>query len=164
MSKYIICLSCLFLMLAACGGSPDEAVIEKQIERATGADAHVDISGDSLKISGTSEDGEFSLSSGGGAEIPEDFPDDVLIYSPSSVSMVMNASEGQSITLTTDDDSKKVEETYKREMTAKGWSEQASMNMGAQSVLVYEKGDRNANITIAPMDDETQITVMVTKQ
>ena len=38
------------------------------------------------------------------------------------------------------------------------------MNMGGQSVLVYEKGARAANVTIAPMDDETQITVMVTKR
>jgi hypothetical protein len=163
MARYIVSLSCLILMLAGCGKSTNEAAIEKQIERATGSDADVDISGDNYKITGKTEDGEFSLSSGEGVEIPEDFPDDVLIYRPSSVQMAMNVPEGQSLTLTTSDDSKKIMETYKREMTAKGWSEQASMNMGTQSMLSYKKGDRAANVTIVPSDDETQITLMVGK-
>ncbi len=163
MAKCIICLSCLILMLAGCGKSPDEAAIERQIERATGSDADVDISDDSYKISGTTEDGEFSLSSGEGTEIPPDFPEDVLIYRPSSVSMTMNMPEGQSLTLTTSDDSKKIAEAYKREMIEKGWSEQASINMGSQSMLSYKKEERVANVTIVPSDDETQIMLVVGK-
>ena len=163
MTKYIICLSCLILMLAGCGGSPDEAVIEKQIEQATGSDVDVDISGDSYEISGKTEEGEFSLSSGEETEIPTDFPDDVLIYSPSSVSMTINMPEGQSLTLTTSDDSKKVEEAYKREMATKGWAEEASINMGTQTMLAYKKDDRIANITIVPSDDETQIMLIIAK-
>jgi hypothetical protein len=163
MAKYIICLSCLMLMLAGCGRSTNEAIIEKQIEEATGSDADVDISGDSFKISQKTEDGEFSVSSGEGTEIPEDFPDDVLIYRPSSVKMSMNVPEGQSLTLISGDDSKKILETYKREMTAKGWSEQASMNMGSQLMLTYKKEDRIANVTIAPSDGESQIMLIVGK-
>jgi len=163
MAKYIICLLCLILMLAGCGKSPEEKAIEKAVEKSTGADAEVDLSNKGMKISGKTEEGAFSLSTGEGTEIPKDFPADVLIYRPSKVGSAMNMPEGQSIALTTSDDSTKVAETYKREMTAKGWSEQASMNMGAQSMLVYEKEERVAHITIAPMDGETQITVMVTK-
>jgi len=163
MAKHIICLLCLILLIAGCGKSPEEKVIEKRIEKSTGADAEVDLSKEGIKISGQTEEGAFSLSTGEGTEIPEDFPADVLIYRPSKLGSVMNMPEGQSIALTTSDDSTKVAETYKREMTAKGWSEQASMNMGAQSMLVYEKKERVAHITIAPMDGETQITVMVTK-
>lgn len=163
MTKYIIGLSCLLLMFAGCGGSPDEAAMERQIEQATGYDADVDISGNNLSMSGKTGDGEFSLSSGEGTEVPADFPDDVLIYSPSKVSMTMNAPEGQSLTLTTSDDSKKIEETYKREMIDKGWSEQVSMNMGSQSMLSYKKGDRVASITIMPSDDGTQIMLIVGK-
>lgn len=163
MTKYIVCVSCLILMLTGCGGRPDEAIIEEQIEQATGSDADVDISGDSYQISGETEDGAFSLSSGEGTEIPEDFPGDVPIYSPSTVSMSMNVPEGQSLTLTTGDDSKKIVEFYKGEMVANEWSEQASMNMGSQSILSYKKDDRVANITIVPSDDETQIMLIVGK-
>ena len=164
MAKYIICLLCLVFMLAGCGKSPEEKAIEKAVEKSTGSDAKVDLSDKGMQISGKTEEGAFSLSTGEGTEIPKDFPADVLVYRPSKVGAAMNMPEGQSLTLTTSDDSTKVGETYKREMTAKGWSEQASMNMGAQSMLVYEKEERVAHITIAPMDGETQITVMVTKQ
>jgi hypothetical protein len=126
MAKYIICLLCLALMLAGCGKSAEEKAIEKAVEKSTGAGAEVDLSDKGMKISGKTEEGAFSLSTGEGTEIPKDFPADVLIYNPSKVG--------------------------------------TAMNMGAQSMLVYEKGDRIAHITIAPMDDETQITVMVTKQ
>ncbi len=163
MTRYIIGLTCLILMLSGCGRSASESAVEKQIERETGSDADVDFSGDSYKITGKTEDGEFSLSSGEGIEIPKDFPGDVLIYRPSTVSMAMNVPEGQSVTLTTGDDSKKIVEAYKREMIAEGWSEQASMNMGTQSMLSYKKEDRVAHITIVPSDGETQIMLIVGK-
>lgn len=164
MTKYIIGLSCLVLMLAGCGGSPDEQILEEQIEQQTGSDADVDISGDSVNISGETEDGAFSLSSGEGTEVPKDFPDDVLIYSPSSVDSAMVMPEGLSLTLKTKDDSEKIEEAYKSGMIAKGWSEQASIDMGTQSMLAYTKGDRAANITIVPSDGGTQILIIVGKE
>lgn len=162
MAIFNICLLCLVLIATGCSKTPEEKVIEKRIEEATGADAEVDLSRKGMKISGETEGGEFTVSTGEGTEIPKDFPADVFIYRPSKVMTAMKMPEGQSLALTTKDNGPKIAETYKREMTAKGWSEQASMNMGAQSVLVYEKKERAANITIAPMDGETQITVTVT--
>ncbi len=163
MAKYIICLLCLILMLAGCGKSPEEKAIEKAVEKSTGADAEVDLSNKGMKISGKTEEGAFSLSTGEGTEIPKDFPSDVLVYRPSKVGSAMNMSEGQSIALTTSDDSKKVEEAYKREMATKGWAEEASINMGTQTMLAYKKDDRIANITIVPSDDETQIMLIIAK-
>ena len=116
-----------------------------------------------MKITGKAAEGAFSLSTGEGTAIPDDFPADILIYRPSDVNAAMNMPEGQSLTLKTSDNSKKVQETYKREMAAKGWSEQASMNMGNQSMLMFEKEDRVAHITISPTDGETQITLVVGK-
>ena len=161
MTKYIICLLGLILVAAGCGGGSQERVLETSIEQATGGDAEVNISNDKMEISGMTEDGEFSLTSGEGAEIPSNFPSDVPIYKPSTVISSMNMPEGQTVGLKTDDDSKKVTEDYKRMMTGEGWTEQASMNMGGQSVLMYEKGDRGAQITIVPMDNETQIMLAV---
>ena len=110
MTKYIIGLSFLILMLAGCSGSTGEQVLESQIEQQTGSDADVDISGGNINISGETEDGAFSLSSGEGTAVPEDFPDDVPVYSPSSVESAMVMPEGLSLTLKTDDDREKVEE------------------------------------------------------
>lgn len=162
--KYLICLVCLILTVGGCGKGPEEKAVEKAVEKATGADAEVDLSDQGMKIRGTTEEGAFSLSTGERTEIPKDFPTDVLVYQPSKVGAAMDMQEGQSLALTTGDESIKVAETYKREMTAGGWSEQASMTMGAQSMLVYEKDDRVVNVTITPMDGETQITLVATKK
>ena len=104
------------------------------------------------------ETGDFTVT------FPEDFPDDVLIYSPSSVDSAMVMPEGHSLTLKTNDDSEKIEEAYKSEMITKGWSEQASIDMGTQSMLAYTKEDRAANITIVPSDEGTQILIIVGKE
>ena len=149
--------------MAGCGRKTGEKAVEKSIEQATGADAHVDLNDKGMKISGKTEEGEFSLSSGEGMEVPEDFPSDVFVYKPSSVNAVMNLPQGRSLTLVTSDNSKKVQEAYKRGMAAKGWSEKASMNMGSQAMFSFEKGDRIAQINIGQEDDETQIVVVVGK-
>jgi hypothetical protein len=161
MTKYIICLSCLILVLSGCGKSPEEKILEEQIEAATGADAEIDLSNERMNISGKTEDGSFSISSGEGTDVPENFPSDVLVYKPSKVQATMDMPQGHSLTLSTTDDGKKVQDAYKSEMTSKGWSEQASINMGSRSMLTYKKEDRVAQITISPSDNETQILVIV---
>ena len=75
----------------------------------------------------------------------------------------MKLPQGRSLTLVTSDNSKKVQEAYKRGMADKGWSEKASMNMGSQAMYSFEKEDRVAQITIGQEDDETQILVVVGK-
>jgi len=151
-------------MSAGCGKSPEEKAIEKTVEKAIGGDAKVDLSNKGMNVSGRTKEGAFSISTGEEIEVPKDFPADVLVYRPSKVVTAANMPEGQSLALTTSDESTKVVEAYKREMVAQGWSEQTSLNMGAQSMLVYEKENRAANVTIAPTDGETQVTMMVTKK
>ena len=163
MKKYLFCLSCLILMLAGCGRKAEEKAVEKSIEQATGANADVDLTDNGMKISGKTEEGDFSLTSGEGIEVPDDFPSDVFVYKPSSVNAVVNLPQGRSLTLTTGDDSKTVLEAYKREMTAKGWSEKMSMNMGNQAMFSFEKEGRVAQITVGREDDETQIVMVVGK-
>ena len=50
-----------------------------------------------------------------------------------------------------------------REMTGKGWTEESSMQMGPNSVLVYEKGGRSATVTIASTEDIRTIHLTVAK-
>jgi hypothetical protein len=162
----LVCIACcLMLLVAGCGGSSDEAAMEKRmeekIEEATGADAEVDMSDKGMKVKGQTEGGEFSLTSGEEIEIPEEFPEDVFIYRPSKALVAMKVPEGHSLSLTTKDETSKVVETYKSEMQANGWSQEGSMNMGDQFTLMYKKGDRIAAVSIGPSDDMTQITLTV---
>ena len=136
--------------------------MEKKIEKTTGAKADVDLSKKGMKITAETERGKHTVTTGEETEIPKDFPDDVFIYRPSKAVMAMKIPEGYSITLTTSDNRSKVLSTYRQEMNAKGWSEETSIIMGPQSVLVYEKNDRVANISIITSDKALQINVAVT--
>lgn len=154
---FVVCFIILFAV--GCGEKAAEKAMEKKIEESTGTDAKVDLSDKGMKVSGETEKGKFSFTTGESVEIPEDFPSDILIYSPSKTMMAMKMPEGHSLSLSTENDVKKVTQTYQREMKAKGWSEETSMNMGNQSVLIYKKENRMANIAIAKGDADTQITI-----
>ena len=164
MARCLFCVIFLIFLGAGCGESAEEKAMEKQIEESTGRDAEVHVSKKGAKITAETEEGKYTVTTGEETRIPKDFPDDVFIYQPSKAVMAMEIAEGYSIALSTRDERLKVVGAYKQEMKAKGWTEEASMDMGSQSVLVYEKKGRNANISIVPMEGALQINVTVTTE
>jgi ABC-type Fe3+-hydroxamate transport system substrate-binding protein len=164
MTIFKLCTLFLILMLAGCGKTPEQTAIEKKIEDSAGEDTKVDLQKDEVAITGETEGGEYNVSSGEGAEIPKDFPTDVYIYHPSKVMTAMDMPKGGVLGLITTDDMSTVADTYKREMTARSWSEQSAVKNGERLMLVYEKEGRIANITIGSMDGAAQIMVTVTKK
>jgi hypothetical protein len=163
MRVFLFCLLGLILLVGACGESK-EAAMEKEIEKATGADADVDISKDGMKVKGKTEEGEFALTSGEDTEIPEDFPDDVYVYKPSKTIMAMQVPEGHSVTLMTKDDISKVVDTYKSKMEAKGWTDEGMMSMGNGRMLTYKKDGRMTGVNMASTDQGVQINVTTGKE
>jgi len=147
--------------LNGCGNSVEEKAVEKKIEKETGAKTNVDLSDQGMKITGATEGEKFSVTTGDATEIPKDFPDDVPLYQPAKAIGALEVPGGYSVTLTTGDTVDKVASTYKEQMTSHGWAEQASMNMGGQTVLVYGKEQRITNIAVMPVEGETTITVTV---
>jgi len=164
MARFLLCALSLILLAFGCEKSAEEKAMEKQIEEKTGAEADVDLSKKRMKVAGETEGGKYTVTSGEGTEIPEGFPADVFIYRPSKTIMAMEIPEGYSVALTTRDDSSKVRSAYSQEMEARGWSEETSMNIKSQSVLVYKKDERAANISIVLSGKEIQISVTVTKE
>ncbi|MBW1850765.1 MAG: hypothetical protein JRJ15_04925 [Deltaproteobacteria bacterium] len=161
MTKFYFLIVLLVFFALGCGESVEERAMEKKIEEATGGEAEVNLSENGMKVTGETENGKFAFSTGESIEIPKDFPSDVLIYSPSTAVMAMKMPEGHIVSLTTTDDVKAVRKTYQQKMKAKGWSEETSMNMSGQSMLIYKKENRIASISIAQADDATQISVSV---
>jgi uncharacterized protein YuzE len=159
MRALLFCLLCLVLLVGACGERAREEAMEKKIEKATGADAQVDLSKEGMKVTGKTDEGEYELTAGEETEIPEDFPDDVFIYSPSKTIMAMKVPKGHSVSLLTKDDKSKVVEAYKHEMEAKGWAQQTSVEMGDKTMLTYKKNGRITGINFGPTDKGLQITV-----
>jgi hypothetical protein len=156
-----LCLGCFLFLLNGCGDSVEEKVIEKKIEKETGAKTEVDLSEKGMKITGATEGEKYSVTTGDATEIPKDFPEDVPLYHPSKAVGAVEVTGGYSVSLTTGDDIAKVASSYKEQMTSQGWSEQASMNMSGQTILVYEKEGRATNIAVMAQDGETRITVTV---
>jgi hypothetical protein len=162
MKRVYLCLCCFLLLLNGCGNSVEEKAVEKKIEKETGAKAEVDLSDQGMKMTGTSEGEKFSVTTGEATEIPKDFPEDVPLYQPASAVSAVVVAGGYSVTLTTPDAVDKVAANYKAQMTAQGWAEQATMNMGGQTVLVYGKEEgRVVNIAVMPVEGATTITVTV---
>ncbi|MCP4622342.1 MAG: hypothetical protein GY850_02310 [bacterium] len=161
MAKTCFFLFLLILFAVGCGESVEEKAMEKKIEAATGGEAEVDLSEQGVKITGETEQGKYAYSVGEAIEIPKDFPSDVFIYSPSKAVMAMKMPEGHSVSLTTSNDVAAVTKTYQQEMTAKGWTEATTMNMGGQTMLIYKKENRMANVSIAQADGATQISLTV---
>jgi len=164
MARFFLFALCLLILAFGCDKSSEEKAMEKEIEKRTGGTADVDLSKNNMKITGETEGGKYSVSSGEGTEIPKGFPDDVFVYRPSKTAMAMEIPEGYSLALTTPDDSSKVLSAYRQEMKAKGWSEETSMKMESQSVLVYEKDERMVNISIVSAGEGIQISMTVTKK
>ena len=161
MKRFYLGLCCFLLLLNGCGNSEEKAV-EKKIEKETGAKTQVDLSDKGMKVTGANEGEKFSVTTGDATQIPKDFPEDVPLYQPAKAVGALEVTGGYSVTLTTSDPVDKVAASCKEQMVSQGWTEQASMNMGGQTVLVYGKeGGRVTNIAVMPVDGETTITVTV---
>ena len=149
------------LAIAGCGDSAEETAMEKQIERATGNKAQVEMSESGMKIQGSDESGSFSMTTGDAARIPDDFPQDVHIFQPSRPLIAMQIAEGWNLSLETERAVADVIAAYQQNMSSSGWTIQSSMNMGPQSVIVFEKDGRVANVMAMPAEGVTRITLSV---
>ena len=164
MAIFKFCIVCLIFVLAGCGKTPEQTTTEKKIEEPASVDTKVDVQKNEMTLNGARKGEAYTSSSGEATEIPKDFPADMYIYRPSRIMTAMDMPEGGALVLTTSDDVSTVAEAYKREMTARSWFEQSAVKNGERLMLVYEKEERIANITIGSMDGAAQIMVTVTKK
>ncbi|MFZ5766108.1 MAG: hypothetical protein ACOY4H_11010 [Thermodesulfobacteriota bacterium] len=161
MKKIHVALCCFLLFFTGCGNQAEEKAVEKQIEKETGGKADVDIQDKGMKITGETEGEKYSVTTGQATEIPANFPADVPLYQPGTPVSAVEVNGGHSVTLATADPVDRVAASYKEQMPARGWKEEASMNMGDQTMLIYTKEGKNAHIAVTPTDGKTHVTVTV---
>jgi hypothetical protein len=90
-----------------------------------------------------------SLSVGNNTKVPDGFPSDVPIYTPSDVVTSLKTSSGYNVTLVTTDTAQKVSDFYKSQMPANGWTKEDTESVfSANVVQAYNKGDKVAEILI----------------
>jgi hypothetical protein len=135
-SRFILHLFCLVFLLVGCGKKAEEQIIETEPDK-------------------------YTVSIDRVIEIPKDFPADVYIYPRSNAIEAIKKEKAYSLILSTNHEVPRITETYKRQMTIKGWSLKAATTSGKETLMAYTKEDRIANVVIGPVKEKNHIRVTV---
>lgn len=162
-------VAALALTVAGCSAVEDE-IGEEVGEGIAGAvvGGDVEVEGDSVTISG--EDGDVAIE-GGGAELPDGFPDDFPMHDEAPVDSASSISDTDGTTyyvnLTSELPPGELHDWYKAEF-ADGWTEVSDVSAadgGDETyIMSVTKGDIEASITMASEGAGTQMgIILVTK-
>ena len=91
------------------------------------------------------EEGEVS---GIQTDLPENFPQDIPLFTPSETLSSMESQERIQITLQTDGSAERVRKFYQQEMGGFGWKLTGRGTANDNGVLTFQKGQRHAQIII----------------
>jgi hypothetical protein len=166
----------VFCCLLSCSKSDDSTVdTSKGKITVTETSDGVEVRGvdGALSLKGSDEEGHIKIKTkdGGDMEVrynqeklPVDFPEDIPVYSPSKVTMsqVLNKGVSAMATLSTQDESAKVIDYYKKELAAKGWTIDGEMNLGGVVMFQGKKGSSMLNVSVMKSEDGTNITLAKT--
>jgi len=148
------------LAFVGCGKKAQERAAEKMIEKQSGGKVKADLSKGQFTIK--DKEGRATFSQGGGAEVPEGFPKDVLVYKGSQIVMSSKQKKNFTLMLTTKADPKTVADAYKAAMKSQGWDESNMVNIEGTISIQYqkEKEKRTTAVSISKSGDQTQITLI----
>lgn len=144
-------------------GAVGNKVVEKAIEKSAGNGTDVDFSNGTYKA--TDKNGN-TVSIGGNAQLPSDWPSDVPQYPGSKLTFSgsnsgSNGKAAMGIVMTTSDSPDKVAAYYRDQLTNDGWVVKANSSAQGASSLAFEKGDRAAIVIVADGEGTTNVTVSV---
>lgn len=171
MKRLLLGLLVAVLALTVAGCSAAEDKIGEEIgEGIAGAvvGGDVEVEGDSVTISG--EDGDVAIE-GGGAELPDGFPDDFPMHDevPVDSASSISGTDGTTyyVNLTSELPPGELHDWYKAEFTD-GWTEVSDVSAadgGDETyIMSVTKGDIEASITMASEGAGTQMgIILVTK-
>ncbi|MDQ2900314.1 MAG: hypothetical protein M3Y07_11005 [Acidobacteriota bacterium] len=142
-----LALSVLILCLSACARHTYSTADGRVTIDQKGKDAS------SMKFTG--RDGkQVSIDMNTGS-MPPDYPKDVPVYKDAKVviSQTMSEKNGRHIMLETADPAAKIVDYYKKELDANGWKTEASMDLGAMSMITADKDKRRLVIQVVGDND-----------
>ncbi|MDD2599990.1 MAG: hypothetical protein PHO37_12310 [Kiritimatiellae bacterium] len=169
----LVVVVCAAVLLGGCGKGKkkiSERMAEKLAEKAMamrikdsqGEEAKVNIADGKMSIK--TKDGETTFASGEGASLPADFPKDVYVFKGATIQMAMKVPDGFMLSLKVGEKSAKLAEIFDAEMTAQGWTQEGSFDMGASRSLTFKKGERQATAMLNQSDEATEVMLTVTAE
>ena len=139
-----------------------ETIAEKAIEQASGDKVDIKQDGDTVSIK--TEQGEMKVATaqeGGSVALPADFPADVYLPEPRTVSSAMDMGGMKAVNIATTAALAQVSAEVEKSMQDQGWKRELSMQTGADSsTLIYSKDQRQAVYQLMKADaGGTQLAV-----
>lgn len=144
MVRVVVFLACALFLISGCGKEIEKKAVEKAIEKASGDQI------DELSIGGERE-----------ARIPTGFPEDVYIFTPSTIEVALKVPQGFSVSLLVEDRADAVAEKYRTEMAAQGWTERTTMDLGEVISMSFAKDSRVTNVAVAGDNGDSRVSVTV---
>ena len=136
-----------------------DAAVETAIERATGAKVEKD--GDTMTIK--TEQGEMKVATaqdGGSVALPADFPTDVFLPEPRTVSSAMDMGGMKAVNIATSVALAQVSADVEKSMQGQGWKREMAMQAGDGSTLMYSKDKRQVVYQMLKADEGgTQLAI-----
>ena len=144
----------LAAVMTGCGSETGQEFIAEQISEALTGIEDVDIDADNGTISFAMDGESLSISSGMGTQLPEDFPDDILVYDDAEIISVHEASgrsgDVMQVTLSSEADPDGIKTAYLAFFEDHGWQQELLADYGAMWSTQYTKGTRAVSLLLYP--------------
>lgn len=168
--RWLLGLLVAALMFAVTGCSAVEDKIGEEVgEEIAGAaiGGDVEVEDDSVTVSG--DDGDVTIT-GGGSEMPADFPEEFPLYKDADLDSASSIAGGDGtsfyLNLVSKDSADKVYDSVKADFTDDGWEIVSDMKTtaddGTTAIISVKKGDIDGSVTIGTSDGGSDIGVIVT--
>jgi hypothetical protein len=151
------------VLLAACGPSESEQDLFAEEVAALSEKAEQDEASDNDRgaMTEAGDAGDPGVAAATSVTLPENFPDDVVLYPDMTLSAVTGMSDTMMLQGAVDQDMATITEFYQREMDAQGWADESDLagaDIGMRR-LRFTQEDRVADVTLTPSGDQTSINI-----
>lgn len=97
----------------------------------------------------------------GAPQLPENFPKDVPLYSPSTLVEVLSGDGRQAVSFTTEAGSQEVARFYREELRDNGWTLEDAIEFRGQVMLSGSKKGRQVSVFIMSREEHTTVAVSI---
>lgn len=155
MNRYLVAAAAAVLSLTACGGGSDNA-IEQAIEDATGGSVDINTDGDG-NVQIDTEDGSFS--SGGSAEVPDDFPSDVPLPDGIGLTTTLSDESGWYLYYESGDLTAEYCEDFLASYEDAGFTEDTRFEASGDLTGIYSSDQYSVTASCSPSISTVSVTV-----
>ena len=145
----------LATVITGCGSETGQEFIAEQITEALSGveDIDIDVDGDTISYSIGGAEG-YTVSSGQGTQLPEEFPDDVLVFDDAEIMSAVDSADGIMVNLSSDADPDDIKAAYLEFFEDNGWQQEVLLDYGAMWSTTYTKGARSLMVSLMLGDDQ----------